>query len=233
MSSLFSPHLIDIKAVGTIIVADDHPMFRHAMVSCVGANFPSASVLEADTLDCLQDLLNRDQNVDLVLLDLNMPGSHGLSGLIHVRAKSPGLSVAVISAQEEPLTIRRALQLGAAGFIPKSAPLREISKALGQVLSGSRYIPASLSELGFVPQLSSKEQSAARQIGALSAQQFRIASMLATGMLNKQIAAQLQITEATVKVHMKSIMQKLDARNRTQVALMMQTFDATQSIGDG
>lgn len=223
---MFSPHLVDTKDVGTIIIADDHPMFRHALLSCVAANFPSASILEADTLDRLQVLLDQDDSVDLVLLDLNMPGSHGLSALIHVRAMSPGLSVVVVSAHEEPVTMHRALQLGAAGFIPKSSPLSEISRALNQVLSGSRYLPGSLSEL---PGLSTKEQSTARQIGSLTAQQFRIASMLAEGMLNKQIAWNLQITEATVKVHMKSIMQKLEARNRTQVALLMQTFDESKA----
>jgi DNA-binding NarL/FixJ family response regulator len=155
-----------------------------------------------------------------------------LSALIHLRAKSPGLSVAVISAHDEAHTIRRAMQLGAAGYIPKSSPLKEIARALGQVLSGSRYIPSSLNDLGYLNQLSIKEQSAARLIGSLSAQQFRIASMLAKGMLNKQIAGELDISEATVKVHMKAIMQKLAARNRTQVALLMQTFDAAQSTGE-
>ena len=223
--SLFSPHLVDAKDVGTIIIADDHPMFRHALLSCVVANFPSALVLEAETLDRLQVLLGQDDDVDLVLLDLNMPGSHGLSALIHLRAVSPGLSVVVISAHEEPATIRRALQLGAAGFIPKSSSLGEISKAFGQVLAGSRYIPSSIN-LSQLPSLNAKERSTAIKIGLLTPQQFRIASMLTVGMLNKQIGDSLKIAEATVKVHMKAIMEKLEVYNRTQVALVMQTFEA-------
>ena len=224
---LFSPHLIDTKDIGAIIIADDHPMFRHALLSCVVANFPSALVLEADTLDRLQVLLARNDDVDLVLLDLNMPGSQGLSALIHLRAMSPSLSVVVISAHEKPVTMRRALQLGAAGFIPKSSSLGEITSAIRQVLSGSRYIPSSIQNLNLLHSLSTSEQSAAHKIASLTPQQFRIASMV--DMLNKQIAGHLEISEATVKVHIKSIMQKLDAHNRTQIALFMHTFDEAKS----
>ena len=224
---MFSSHLIDTKDIGAVIIADDHPMFRHALLSCVVANFPSALVLEADTLDSLHVLLERNDDVDLVLLDLNMPGSQGLSALIHLRARSSSLSVIVISAHEEPATMRRAMQLGAAGFIPKSSTLAEITSAIQKVLSGSRYIPSAIRNLGQLPSLSAKEQSIAHQIGSLTPQQFRIASMV--DLLNKQIAGHLEITEATVKVHMKSIMQKLDARNRTQVALCMRIFDEAKS----
>ena len=123
--------------------------------------------------------------------------------------------------------MRRAMQLGAAGFIPKSSTLAEITSAIQKVLSGSRYIPSAIRNLGQLPSLSAKEQSIAHQIGSLTPQQFRIASMV--DLLNKQIAGHLEITEATVKVHMKSIMQKLDARNRTQVALCMRIFDEAKS----
>ena len=224
---MFSPHLIDTKDIGAIIIADDHPMFRHALHSCVVANFPSALVLEADTLDRLHGVLERNDDVDLVLLDLNMPGSQGLSALIHLRAMSPGLSVVVISANEKPVTMRHALQLGAAGFIPKSSSLGEITSAIRQVLSGSRCIPSSIQNLSQLPSLSTNEQSAAHKIASLTPQQFRIASMV--DMLNKQIAGLLEISEATVKVHIKLIMQKLDAHNRTQIALFMHTFDEAKS----
>ena len=222
---LFSPHLVDTKNIGAIVIADDHPIFRHAMSSCVAINFPSAFLLEVATLDELQVLLNQREDIDLVLLDLNMPGSHGLSALIHMRATLPGLSVVVISALEDPVTIQRALQLGAAGFIPKSSNLREITKAIWQVLSGSRYIPSSIN-LSQLPSLNAKERSTAIKIGLLTPQQFRIASMLTVDMLNKQIGDSLKIAEATVKVHMKAIMEKLEVYNRTQVALVMQTFEA-------
>lgn len=223
------PHqarLIDTKNVGTIVIADDHPMFRHALVMRVTADYPSAVVLEAEAIDRLHELLMQHSNVDLVLLDLNMPGSHGLSSLIHVRATNPALCVVVVSANEDPTTIRRALQLGAAGFIPKSSSLEVMSSALAKVLAGSRYVPEVLNGLS-VPALNDEIQSSARKIGSLTPQQFRIASMLAQGALNKQIAWQLNITEATVKVHMRTIMEKLDVRNRTQVALLFQTFDET------
>jgi len=217
-------HLIDINNVGTVVIADDHPMFRHALVMRVMADYPSALVLEADAIDSLHALLSQHESIDLVLLDLNMPGSHGLSSLIHVRANNPGLSIVVVSASEDPSTIRRALQLGAAGFIPKSSSLATISSALAQVFAGSRYVPDILIGVNF-PALSDTEQASAQKVGSLTPQQFRIASLLAEGMLNKQIAWLLKITEATVKVHMRTIMEKLDVRNRTQVALLFQTFD--------
>lgn len=217
-------HLIDANNIGTIVIADDHPMFRHALFLRVTADYPSALVLQADSLDRLQELLTQHNNIDLILLDLNMPGSHGLSSLIHVRAIHPALSIVVVSANEEPTTIRRALQLGAAGFIPKSSSLEKISSALAQVFAGSRYVPSILNDLN-VPALSDAVKTSARKISSLTPQQFRIASMLAQGMLNKQIAWLLKITEATVKVHMRTIMEKLDVRNRTQVALLFQTFD--------
>ena len=222
-----APHqayLIDTNHIGTIVIADDHPMFRHALFMRVTADYPSASVLEADTIDALHGLLAQHDNIDLILLDLNMPGSHGLSSLIHVRARNPEISVVVVSANEEPVTINRALQLGAAGFIPKSSSLEKISSALAQVISGSRYVPDALIGMN-LRALSDTVQTSAGKIGALTPQQFRIASLLAQGMLNKQIAWLLKITEATVKVHMRTIMDKLDVRNRTQVALLFQTFD--------
>ena len=207
-----------------VVVADDHPLFREAIVSVVRRTLIDAEIFEVSDLASLQ-ALNMD-DVDLLLLDLNMPGVHGLSALVHVRAQAPSVAVIVVTAMEDPAVVQRAIGLGAAGFVPKSSNLTEISKALETVLAGGISVPERFANLNLAPsQLSEAELSATRRIGTLTPQQYRIATLLAAGMLNKQIAWDLGITEATVKVHMSTILRKLNVQNRTQVALLIQVLD--------
>ena len=207
-----------------IAVADDHPLFREAIVSVVRRTFAGAEILEASDLASLQALDWED--VDLLLLDLNMPGVHGLSGLVHVRAQAPTVPVVVVTAMEDAAVVQRAIGLGAVGFVPKSSSLSEISQALEAVLAGGVSVPERFARLALEPKkLSETEISATRRIGTLTPQQFRIATLLAGGMLNKQIAWDLGIAEATVKVHMSTILRKLNVQNRTQVALLIQVLD--------
>ena len=207
-----------------IVVADDHPLFREAIVAVVRRTFAESEILEATDLASLQALDLED--VDLLLLDLNMPGVHGLSGLVHVRAQAPAVAVIVVTAMDDAAVVQRAIGLGAAGFVPKSSNLSEISKALETVLAGGISLPERFTNFALAPtKLSETEISATRRIGTLTPQQFRIATLLAAGMLNKQIAWDLGIAEATVKVHMSTILRKLNVRNRTQVALLIQVLD--------
>ena len=215
-----------------IVVADDHPLFREAIVSVVRRTFANAEILEASDLASLQALDLED--VDLLLLDLNMPGVHGLSGLVHVRAQAPSVAVVVVTAMEDAAVVQRAIGLGAAGFVPKSSNLSEISKALVTVLAGGTSVPERFLNVKLASKpLSESELSATRRIGTLTPQQFRIATMLAGGMLNKQIAWELGIAEATVKVHMSTILRKLNVQNRTQVALLIQVLDFEGLTGAG
>lgn len=207
-----------------IAVVDDHPLFREAIVSVVRRTFAGAEILEASDLASLQAL--DLENLDLLLLDLNMPGVHGLSGLVHVRAQAPAVAVIVVTAMEDAAVVQRAIGLGAAGFVPKSSSLSEISQALEAVLAGGVSVPERFASFALTPKkLSETELSATRRIGTLTPQQFRIATLLAAGMLNKQIAWDLGIAEATVKVHMSTILRKLNVQNRTQVALLIQVLD--------
>lgn len=207
-----------------VVVADDHPLFREAIVSVVRRTLANAEIIEICDLTGLQ-AQNLD-DVDMLLLDLNMPGVHGLSALVHARAQAPSVAVIVVTAMEDPVIMQRALDLGAAGFVPKSANLCEISKALQTVLAGGVSVPERLSSYISEPsQLSEPAITASRRIATLTPQQFRIASLLAAGMLNKQIAWELGISEATVKVHMTTILRKLNVQNRTQVALLIQAVD--------
>lgn len=217
----------------TIVVADDHPLVREATVARLATVLVDARVIEATGLDDVQRVVTSVPDIDLLLLDLNMPGCHGLSALVHVKSLAPDLPVVVFSGMDDPAIVRRARGLGASGFLSKAAPPSELVVAVRAVLGGDHYPPVASGPMPIeVAQVSDGEREAAARIGTLTPQQFRIAGLLAQGRLNKQIAWELGITEATVKVHMTTILRKLGAQNRTQVALLMQTLDFEGATGD-
>lgn len=200
----------------TFLLADDHPLFRDALRRVVQQAAPDAAIVEADSVPALLDALDGHPQISLVLLDLGMPGAEGFSALIHLRAQHPALPVLVVSASEEPALIRRALSHGAAGFVPKSSPLPKIAEALRAVLDGERWVPPGLSTAPLAPD----EAELAARVAELTPQQFRVLGMLCAGLLNKQIAWELKVSEATVKAHMTAVLRKFGAHSRTQVALM-------------
>jgi DNA-binding NarL/FixJ family response regulator len=208
-----------------VIVADDHPLFREAVAGRLRLVFSTVRIDEAADMESVHRLLDADSEVDLLLLDLHMPGAQGLSALVHVRAQYPGLPVVLISAECAVETMIRARALGASGYIPKSTPAAEMTQAVRRVLEGELAWPASVSATEPAV-LSAEATSAAGLIAGLTPQQFRIATLLAQGLLNKQIAWELGIAENTVKVHMSTILRKLGVNNRTQVALIMQALEA-------
>lgn len=217
-----------------VVIADDHPLFREALVGRVRRLLPAARVDEVADLPALQAALAQHTDIDLLLLDLNIPGAEGLSALVHALSLAPGTAVVVVSAMDDPGVMRRAMGLGAAGFLSKSAGLDEVADTLTRVLAGDIVPPHAVtgSAADVLPALNEAEANAARRIGQLSPQQYRIATMLAAGRLNKQIAWDLGITEATVKVHMSTILRKLGAQNRTQVALLMQLLNFDRALAD-
>ena len=201
----------------TLLIADDHPLFREALRAAVARAVPDAIVHEADGVDALYALVEREPDADLLLLDLGMPGAHGFSALVHLRALVPQLPIVIVSAREEPAVIRRALDHGAMGFIPKSADAATLGHAIATVLAGDRWAPVSVAS---APAAAPEEHDAAQRLRELTPQQFRVLRMLATGMLNKQIAFDLGVSEATVKAHMTAILRKLGVSNRTQAVLV-------------
>jgi DNA-binding NarL/FixJ family response regulator len=200
-----------------ILIADDHPLFREALKVAVLSVMPGATVVEADSADALFAAAEVNPQADLLLLDLNMPGVRGYGALVHLRTVRPQLPVVVVSAREDPTTMRRALDHGAAGFIPKSADARTIHLAIDAVLMGGTWAPAAATT---VKGISSEEAHVARRVRELTPQQLRVLTMLGDGLLNKQIGEILGISEATVKNHMTEILRKLRARNRTQAVLL-------------
>jgi DNA-binding NarL/FixJ family response regulator len=203
--------------VATLLIADDHPLFREALRGVVARVMPGATLREADNVDKLYALVESEPDADLLLLDLNMPGAHGFSALVHLRAQHPELPVVVVSAREEPAVMRRALDHGAMGFIPKSVDSATLGQALAQVLEGDRWAPPAAL---VAPAAGAEEHDAAQRVADLTPQQFRVLQMVGTGLLNKQIGYELSVSEATVKAHVTAILRKLGANNRTQAVLI-------------
>lgn len=200
-----------------VLIADDHPLFRDALERAVMAALPQAKTHSADSVHGLLALVEQFPDADLLLLDLHMPGARGYSALAHIRGQYPGLPTIVVSGHEEAQVARRALAHGASGYIPKSTPGEQIVQAIHAVLEGDTWLPHQLvgGEIG----LKHDEADVAERIASLTPQQFRVLTMIAEGQLNKQIAWDLGVSEATVKAHMTAIMRKLGVNNRTQVAL--------------
>ncbi|MFC5742222.1 response regulator transcription factor [Dyella tabacisoli] len=200
-----------------VLIADDHPLFRDALQRAVMAALPQARVHSADSVHGLLALIEQYPEADLLLLDLHMPGARGYSALAHIRGRYPGLPTIVVSGHEEVQVARRALAHGASAYIPKSTPGEDIITAIHHVLDGDVWLPHQL--LGGGGGLKPDEADVAARVAALTPQQFRVMTMIAEGLLNKQIAYDLGVSEATVKAHMTAIMRKLGVNNRTQVAL--------------
>ena len=206
-----------------IIIVDDHPLFRAALRQTLSGGTDDIAVEEAGGLDALTAALEADRDCDLVLLDLNMPGGHGLSGLLLLRAQYPEVPVMIISAVEDHKVIRRTFELGAAGYLPKSVGPADIRRAIDTVLSGEILVPEGISLEG------DDEQSAfIRRLSTLTPQQIRVLMMLSDGLMNKQIAYELSISEATVKAHVSSILQKLDVDSRTQAVIAASKIEQVQ-----
>ncbi|VFR35899.1 Transcriptional regulator, LuxR family [plant metagenome] len=212
---LFSQRLT--PTMTELLIADDHPLFREALRGVVARAFPEAVIHEADSAEHLYPLVDAHPDADLLLLDLNMPGVEGFSALVHLRAQHPQLPVVIVSAREEPTVMRRALDHGAMGFIPKSAQAEALGSALRQILDGGRWAPRAALD---APAVDPDEQRAAAGVRELTPQQFKVLQMLGAGHLNKQIAYDLGVSEATIKAHMTAILRKLGATNRTQAVLI-------------
>lgn len=200
------------------VIADDHPLFRGALKQALAGLAGVGTILEAGDFDATKTVITANEDIDLVLLDLAMPGASGLSGLISLRGIHSGVPIVVVSAYDDLETIRRALELGASGFISKSASMEDIRGAVRTVLSGGIAAPAGI-DLGVErdPEIS----DLIKRLQSLTPQQTRVLSMLAEGKLNKQIAYELSVSEATIKAHVSAVLQKLEVDSRTQAVILL------------
>src|SRR3954468_4031409 len=199
-----------------LVIADDHPLFRDALRQAVASVVASAVIDEAGSFDELTALLERDSDVDLVLLDLTMPGISGFSGLIYLRAQYPAIPVVIVSASDDVGTIRRSLDFGASGFIPKRFGVETLRDALKKVTDGDVWVPPDVD-------LRSAADPDTTRLGdpppPLTPEQVGGLMMLSEGLLNKQIAYELGVSEATSKAPVSAILQKLGVESRTQAVI--------------
>jgi DNA-binding NarL/FixJ family response regulator len=199
-----------------LVIADDHPLFRGALREAVSGLIERAEITEAGTFDEVAELLDKGSEVDLILLDLAMPGVRGFSGLMFLRAQYPSAPVVIVSANDDPAVIRRCMDFGASGFIPKTLSTEAMRAAITRVLGGGVWIPPDVDLSGGTD---AETTALIARLATLTPQQVRVLMMLSEGLLNKQIAYQLSVSEATVKAHVSAVLQKLGVESRTQAVI--------------
>ena len=213
-----------------ILIADDHPLFREAIHNVITDGFPGSEVMETADLDSALSLTGQHDDLDLILLDLNMPGMHGLGGLINLRNEAPTIPVVIVSAEQDKQVVLQAITYGAVGFITKSSPRSQMTDAIEQILNGNVYLPPDIiltqkstgrrnqsEHAGFAPEL----------LQALTRKQLLVLERMTKGESNKQIAYNLDIAETTVKAHVSAILRKLNVHNRVQAILSAGDIDFT------
>ncbi len=221
MASKGQPFVSEDSSAGaalTFVVADDHPMVRDALASALKGAFPDARIAFAGTLAETQAAIDAGSETDLVILDLDMPGMLGLAGLAALRAQFPAIPIAIVSATTNSAAMRQAIEMGAAGFIPKLAAAERFLDAVRIILSGAVALPDEAKDNA----LASRDRDLAQRAAHLTPQQHRVLSLLAEGMPNKLIAYEMQISEPTVKAHVTEILRKLSVTSRTQAVILAQ-----------
>ncbi|MBV0931860.1 response regulator [Marinobacterium weihaiense] len=219
-----------------ILIADDHPLFREAITNVIQTGFPDAQTLETEDLDNALTLAQEQDDLDLVLLDLNMPGMSGLNGLISMRNEAPTIPVVIVSAEDDKQIVLQAITCGAVGFISKSSPRTQMTEALQQILDGNVYLPSDIiRQSGQDTSRRNRRnnehpQLAPELLSSLTRRQLLVLERMAKGESNKQIAYNLHIAETTVKAHVSAILRKLGVHNRVQAILSASDIDFAQYL---
>ncbi len=204
-----------------IIIADDHPLFRDALKQGVAESLGNPEIIACGSFAELQRAIVHHDDCDLILLDLHMPGAVGFSTLHFLGLRCPDIPVAMVSANEEPEIIARAVDHGASGFIPKSSDISVIVAAIEEILNGKVWLPRDVQ--AHIEEVQQRSSEIADKLSSLTPSQFRVLMMLVDGRKNKEIADEVCVTEATIKAHLTEIFRKLDVTNRTQAAMVAKT----------
>jgi DNA-binding NarL/FixJ family response regulator len=211
-----------------ILVADDHPLFRDAITNIITVSFSGSTIEQTEDIESTLECVKHNDDLDLILLDLNMPGMSGLQGLLALRNEFPTIPVVIVSAERDKKTILQTLSYGAVGFIAKSSSKKCIVEALESVFAGNVYLPADIMRLPEENGLKSEFVVLPEKIASLTRRELMVLKNLSKGEANKQIAFNLHISEATVKSHVSSILKKLGASNRVKVVLGCGEIDFNQ-----
>lgn len=218
--------------VTTFLIVEDHPLFREALENAVRSSTPDAEILAAASIDDALGVLSSTE-VDLTLLDLSMPGTTGLSGLVRIRKAFPRTPVVVVSGHQDPQIVSSVLSLGVSGYVPKSTSKEELARSIEEVLRGSIYLPSAYRAVAGPRGARGPAQELLRRLHDLTPQQLRVLDMVRRGLQNKQIAYELQICETTVKVHVSEILRKLNVVSRTKAITEMSKIDFESLASDG
>lgn len=217
-----------------ILIADDHPLFREAIINVIRGAFPGCETFETENLDAAQALTLAHDDLDLILLDLNMPGMNGLNGLITLRNEAPTVPVVIVSAEEDKQVVLQAITYGAVGFITKSSPREQMTEALQQILDGNVYLPSDIIRASRSESRRSTRgddhQIPPELLSSLTRRQLLVLERMSKGESNKQIAYNLNIAETTVKAHVSAILRKLGVHNRIQAVLSAGNIDFSQYL---
>jgi DNA-binding NarL/FixJ family response regulator len=217
-----------------ILIADDHPLFREAIINVIENSFEGCKTLETEDLDSALEIAQNEEELDLILLDLNMPGMNGLNGLITLRNDLPTVPVVIVSAEEDKQIVLQAITYGAVGFITKSSPREQMTEALKQILAGNVYLPSDIIRASQPDnrrmQRKDDNQIPPELLSSLTRRQLLVLERMSKGESNKQIAYNLNIAETTVKAHVSAILRKLGVHNRIQAVLSAGNIDFNEYL---
>jgi DNA-binding NarL/FixJ family response regulator len=217
--------------VTTFLIVEDHPLFREALESALCLARPEAIILLATSVHEAIEVLARNHQTDLVLLDLSMPGTTGLSGVMQMRKTFPKIPIVIVSGYEDIKIVQSVLALGVSGYIPKSTSRQELANAIGEVLQGTVYLPPHYREAVRMRRPKIDNLELLKRLHELTPQQLRVLDMLRKGLQNKQIAYELKISETTVKVHVSDILRKLNVLSRTNAIIEISKIDFASLVG--
>jgi DNA-binding NarL/FixJ family response regulator len=212
--------MADTNKMFKFLIADDHPLFRDALKGALSACFDSVTFLESDSLDSTISVLRKNRKVSIIILDLHMPGCDNFYGLLRVKEIFPQIPIAVLSASDSPETVSQVMAFGANGFIPKTTPTPVIKDALLAILNGENWLPEEMKKS--LTEVDLEAKSIAAKLRELTPKQSQVLKLVKDGLMNKQIADKLNVTEATVKAHIGVIFKKLDVKTRTQIVLAVE-----------
>lgn len=213
-----------------ILIVDDHPLFREALQNAVHLAYPDAEVIEATTVAGAHEIISANRDINLMLLDLSLPGVQGMDGLLAIKTQFPRIPVVIVSGMEDSRIVHEALTFGAAGFIPKSVRKPELAAAIKMVMNGFTFVPEGFEAPEKTP-LRPGQLTLAEKLAQLTPQQLRVLMMLRQGKLNKQIAHELDVGETTVKAHVSEILRKLSVASRTQAVIEVSRIEFDNILG--
>lgn len=201
------------------LVADDHPLYREAVITALKPSFEQTKFFESDSFDSTFAVLKKQRNIDVLLLDLNMPGCENYYGLLRFRQMFPKLIIVVVSALDDAKTIAETIEFGANGFIPKTLSTLDMVDALNSIMAGATWIPSDMHQA--VADVSNETKKISQQVKLLTPKQFQVLRLVKEGMSNKEISEHLTVTEATVKAHISSLFKRLEVKSRTQMLVVI------------